>query len=46
MKFDRSLLKWLAIVLFIVVAILAFAKAGADVQFGLLALGLAAWAGA
>jgi hypothetical protein len=46
MKYDRSLLKWLALVLFIVVAILAFAKTGGEVQFGLLALGLAAWAAA
>jgi hypothetical protein len=46
MKFDRSLLKWVAIILFVLAAILFFATVRMDVDMGLVALGLAAWAGA
>ncbi len=41
MKMDQSLLKIAALVLFVVAAILFFAKSATDVAMGLLALGLA-----
>jgi Na+/phosphate symporter len=46
MKLERSLLKWVAIVLLVIAAILFFANKETDVGMGLAALGLAAWAGA
>ena len=45
MKMDKSLLKLVAIVLFVLAAILLFAQVRVDVDLGLAALGLAAWAG-
>jgi hypothetical protein len=41
MKFDQSLLKIVALVLFVLAAILFFAQVRFDVDMGLLALGLA-----
>jgi hypothetical protein len=41
MKFDLSMLKFVALILFVVAAILFFAKAGGVAASGLLALGLA-----
>jgi hypothetical protein len=46
MKMDRSLLKYVAIVLFVLSAILLFAQVRVDVDLGFVALGLAAWAAA
>jgi len=44
MKMDLSLLRLVAIVLFVLGAILFFAQVRWDVDMGLVALGLAAWA--
>jgi len=44
MKMNLGLLKLVAIVLFVIGAILFFAKVAFEVDMGLVALGLAAWA--
>jgi hypothetical protein len=44
MNANLSILRYVAIVLFVVSAILLFAKVRIDVDLGLLALGLACWA--
>ena len=41
MRFDQSLLKIAALILFVVAAILFFAKTSGEVAWGLLGLGLA-----
>jgi len=43
---NRSLLRWVAIILFILAAIFLFfvKRVGGDVDLGLIAVGLAAWA--
>ncbi len=46
MKVNRSLLKLVALVLFVVAAILFFVSSSGDVALGLTALGLACLAGA
>ena len=46
MRFDRSLLKLVAVVLFVIAAILFFAQVRVDVDLGLASLGLAALAAA
>ena len=45
-KPDRSLLKYVAVILFILAAIFLFAidSIGLEVDLGLIAIGLAAWA--
>lgn len=45
-KADRSLLKYVAIILFILAAIFLFSthRVGGDTDLGLIALGLALWA--
>lgn len=44
MNANLSMLRYIAIILFVVSAILLFAKVRIDVDLGLLALGLACWA--
>jgi hypothetical protein len=46
MKMNQSMLKLVALVLFVLSAILFFAQVRFDVDMGLLALGLAAWVAA
>ena len=46
MKFNRSLLKLVAVLLFVIAAILFFAQVRVDVDMGLASLGLAALAAA
>jgi hypothetical protein len=46
MNINQSLLKIVALVLFVLTAILFFAQVRFDVDMGLLALGLAAWVAA
>jgi len=46
MRFHRSLLTFVALILFVVAAIMFFVSSSVDVALGLTALGLAAWVGA
>jgi hypothetical protein len=46
MRMNQSMLKLVALVLFVLTAILFFAQVRSDVDFGLLSLGLAAWVAA
>jgi len=48
MHFDRSLLRIIAVILFILAAVFLFAvkSIGMDVDLGLIAVGLAAWCAA
>jgi hypothetical protein len=46
MRMNQSMLKLVALALFVLTAILFFAQVRMDVDFGLLALGLATWVAA